>query len=657
MNRRLVALATAALFGFSPGSAWSADEPFVCAGESVVDAYISAADPLVVARIVFVAFPDEPPARQALPSWASTLRAELADFINVMSHGQQNFDISILTRSDDPTKAWIANSPACAYSSDFGELNTQIMETIAAQVPGTPWQNVEQVFMIHYTCGWQTQPGLGCGVGGYSTLGLKRTIPGFTAPGSGGTSQHMLSGTCTTYSPINDYPQYEWAVWGAAHEYGHRIPGVFHPPHSRTDQPPVVDYGHYDVMNGNSSWPKYRDGLVPYHALNLAGAGWLPVQTITTTTLGLAVKDVCDPTAVGYRVNTSNPSQYFFLVNHQASSYDVKYGASGLLITHVLEPFLAWDVEAAGGKFTSGNPDRACGLDLLEEPGSYIGTGGDFFNEPNNKRNFGPETNPNTFLYSPATYNSCQTVRASISFENIQRDPGTGHMLVDVYLQPIQFVTFPNGGEFHAAKNNLVVTWRYRDPAVSGILTVDIGLSSDGGLTWPGNFANEPNTGSFSVSGYSLWVAGDQYRVRVVSYDPIANALDTSDGNFTVWGIIESSVTPTVTISCQGITLNVPWQTTVATDAALDKLGVFTPLQTNPSKPTLCGQNPAYTVTGGAGGTSHQLVWNGPCQTGLWAFHVRSTKGTGETWSNCMYIDVTSCPSCPPPCHPPCELE
>jgi hypothetical protein len=292
-------MALGALLGLSPGSARSVDEPFVCAGDSLAEAYISTTDPLVVARIVFVAFPDEPPERQNLPSWASTLRAELADFIRVMSHNQQNFDISILTRPDDPTKAWIANSPACTYSSDFGELNTQIMETIAAQVPGTPWQNVEQVFMIHYTCAWQTQLGLGCGVGGVSFLALKpdRPIPGFTAPGRGGTSQHMLSGSCTAYGAINDYPQYEWTVWaaltstdtGSPASITHRTPESTRLRRSTTD---------YDAMNGSGSWPKYKDGLVPYHALNLVRAGWLPVQTIASTTLNVAVKDVCDATAV-----------------------------------------------------------------------------------------------------------------------------------------------------------------------------------------------------------------------------------------------------------------------------------------------------------------------------------------------------------------------
>ena len=167
-------------------------------------------------------------------------------------------------------------------------------------------------------------------------------------------------------------------MWGAAHEYGHRVPGVDHPPHSRNDQPPVVDYGHYDVMNGNSSWPKYQQGLMPLHSLQLDRAQWKATQEIATTTLDLRIGDICDPASVLYKVATPNPLQKFLLVNYQASGFDLKYGNSGLLIWHIVEQ-LAWDLEVATGKFTGGQPDPEAGQDLLEEPGSYVGSATDFF--------------------------------------------------------------------------------------------------------------------------------------------------------------------------------------------------------------------------------------------------------------------------------------
>jgi hypothetical protein len=222
-------------------------------------------------------------------------------------------------------------------------------------------------------------------------------------------------------------------------------------------------------------------------------------------------------------------------------------------------------------------------------------------------------------------------------------------MLVDVYLQPIQFVTFPNGGEFHASGNNLVVTWRHRPPSVSGISTVDVGLSVDGGVSWFANYPGQTNTGSFTIS--SLSGTTSQARVRVVSYDPLGNATDTSDANFTVWDILESTVTPVVTTFCQNtsafIGVNVSWQTSVATDALVDKLEVYS-LATG----ALLG-----TKIGGTGGTSHQLNLKVACGTGWYVFRVKSKKGTGETVSNDRLFQITSCPSCPS-CEPPgCELE
>ena len=140
----------------------------------------------VVARIVFVGFPYEGAARQDLPNWANTLRAELETFFNEMSFGQHVLDIEIATRSDEPTKAWIADLPACSYSH-YSSLNQEIMQKVHDDDPlGTPWAGVEQVFMIHYTCVWG--PTLGCGTPGIAGLGVSG-IPNFTG---GGTSQHMF---------------------------------------------------------------------------------------------------------------------------------------------------------------------------------------------------------------------------------------------------------------------------------------------------------------------------------------------------------------------------------------------------------------------------------------------------------------------------------
>ena len=224
-----------------------------------------------------------------------------------------------------------------------------------------------------------------------------------------------------------------------------------------------------------------------------------------------------------------------------------------------------------------------------------------------------------------------------MSIENITKDPGSSDMIADVYLEPIQFVTTPNGGEYHASGNDLVVTWRYRPVGVSGIATVDVGLSYDGGQSYPVEYTGQTNTGSFAFSGLSGM--GDEFRVRVVSYDPIASAFDVSDADFTVWDILETSVSEAVTVMCENdreiVRINASWLTSVATDG-LDELRVYRPsAQSCPS-----GQ-PSFTKTASPNGTSHQVIADSGCVTGLRSYVVTSTLGTGQTISNCYSFNVT----------------
>jgi hypothetical protein len=38
---------------------------------------------------------------------------------------------------------------------------------------------------------------------------------------------------------------------------------------------------------------------------------------------------------------------------------------------------------------------------------------------------------------------------------------------------------------------------------------------------------------------------------------------------------------------------------------------------------------------GGSGGTGHQLVWQGTCQTGTFRYRLKSKKGSSEAVSTC----------------------
>jgi hypothetical protein len=97
---------------------------------------------------------------------------------------------------------------------------------------------------------------------------------------------------------------------------------------------------------------------------------------------------------------------------------------------------------------------------------------------------------------------------------------------------PLVAVTQPNGGETWYILHWYDITWTAED--FVGVTSVDVLLSTDGGVTYPQTIATgEANDGLYE------WMADgpptDQARVKVIAYDAADNySYDASDADFTV---------------------------------------------------------------------------------------------------------------------------
>ena len=145
--------------------------------------------PLVEARIVFIAFPEDG-ANQPLPTWAEELESELPPFIETMSGGIQEMNLTITRRpSPDDSIAWLADNPLSHYNTGgppgMGHLTAEVMTEIHDTYPGSPdyWQGVDQVFVVYYRCIGLSGFGSTCTNSGISSLGIPAsvTVPSFAA--------------------------------------------------------------------------------------------------------------------------------------------------------------------------------------------------------------------------------------------------------------------------------------------------------------------------------------------------------------------------------------------------------------------------------------------------------------------------------------------
>jgi len=243
-------------------------------------------------------------------------------------------------------------------------------------------------------------------------------------------------------------------------------------------------------------------------------------------------------------------------------------------------------------------------------------------------------------------------VETTHPYAGVEEDISYGLLLIST-----QYVVAPVGGQFHASGKDLAVEWLWREA-----LSVDIAFSSNGGQTFPYNFPGLPNgrcnpanpssNGCYTIA--SVAGASSQCVVRVTSHYPDGGSGAQLSAGFTLWGIVATSVQPTVTTSCDNkISITVPWTTTAPTDGP-DQLDLYRP------SAVPCTGVPSHVRTAATplpGGTSHLLNYQGPCEIGTWYCVVKSTKAGSETKSTCYAITVNGCASCSQ-CPPPgCELE
>ena len=173
--------------------------------------------PLVEARIVFIAFPDDGDI-QSLPSWAEEMESEIPSFIETMSGGLQQMNLTIARRpAPNEGLTWVAADSLSHYNSGgppgMGHLTAEIMTDIHDSLSGPSdyWESVDQVFVIYHRCIGFGGFGGSCTNSGVSSLQIPATItvPGFDGDG---TTQQMEA-----------VPTGEAQKYIAAHEYGHRL--------------------------------------------------------------------------------------------------------------------------------------------------------------------------------------------------------------------------------------------------------------------------------------------------------------------------------------------------------------------------------------------------------------------------------------------------
>lgn len=485
-------------------------------------ATLSVDDTLVVARLVFVSFPDSPD--HHLPVWADSLARELEDFFATMSNGRRRIAARVVKRGDDSTRMWPASQPASHYAGVGGAgwwaVNAEVLAGIAAEQPGV-WDGVEHVWAFHDQCAFACTDASSpdqcedtCPWGGIAGLGVSSSqVPGLTA---GGTTQRFLT-------RLPAVRQHRVQAWFAAHEYGHRLANTQHSPGSDASGDAYVNYGRYDLMrSGQFGSPAREEGLTPYHPLHLAHWGWKPAWIIARDTVGVRLPDLLSPRGGIAIVAPPGASQSFVLVHHGGhTSYDAKYAGSGVLVWHVRPGDTggadrAWDLESAAGRGLAGASDPIDGRDPLEADVLGLGSAADFFT--GGALVLSGATNPASRLYDDAGISNREVRRSGVSIENLRTDPTSGDRLVDVYVTPSQALLAPLGGETVAVGDTVAVRWGVR--ASAEVASVDVLLSRDGGATWSPLASGRPNDGAFA------WVAdapGQALRVRVASRDPDGN--------------------------------------------------------------------------------------------------------------------------------------
>ncbi len=239
-----------------------------------------------------------------------------------------------------------------------------------------------------------------------------------------------------------------------------------------------------------------------------------------------------------------------------------------------------------------------------------------------------------TSVFGGITIEAVSSVARTLNFVVTGRDnvagmgqTGTDAMVVTVSGAAGPFlVSSPNTNVSWGAASNQTVTWDVAGTDANGVnaATVDIFLSTDGGLTYPMQLAsNVPNDGSETVTMPST--ASTMDRIMVKGYDHVF--YDISNTNFSVtaptstFSIAFSGAGEQNKAACQGADVNYAFN--------YDTVGGFSAATTFAVSGQPAGVNVTVTPTLSANGTVAVMIMNTNGATpGLYSMTLTATSGS-----------------------------
>jgi hypothetical protein len=404
------------------------------------------------ALMVCVTFPNM--VEHFIPTWLPPIagegvEGELEEYVREVSGGAQVLDIT-LERRPPPFQdlAYMADFNDSHYRDlpglfgGHGILNAEILyDVLANHSLGGPnyLEQFDVIFMVYNGDPYSEN------IGGIATLELPF---GFPFSGKGYSVRLLNPGyeEGETNLPVNR----AHSRWVQVHEYGHLL-GLGHSPHSDPEDDCRKKLGRYDPMQHSvplvSEWDLY-----PYHVMNLLQIEWIEPGRVTTPENPAGQFYSLGDVRRGGEIlkipiaNFPQMKEYFLVLNHQGSDFDVKYPGTGLAVWHIRELMNAsWDLEVASGMFDPSCviqpcPPNSCPADPIAGTDNLDRTGAagacDFWSFGT----FGPDTNPNSNAYQPLP---CATQKANsgIALTGIL-DVGSEMEFNLVLSQPTPAVTF-----------------------------------------------------------------------------------------------------------------------------------------------------------------------------------------------------------------------
>ena len=378
-----------------------------------------------------------------MPQWADSLAGDLESWVDSQANGFHNTTIRVIKRvGADSTKYWL--SPYDVDEETILDVHSALRDSFPAGaldgVRGIIWISTAR----HES---DSDPFSACGC---------LCMPSLCSDGADSARIHILNGYLQgdQWHSIN-----RWLVqMYVFHEYAHWC-GADHLLGAENGDATGCTWGKYyacyDIMHPASpgGCPSALDathrGMVPLSPYNLKLMRWLDVDTLATDQTNYTLEDVRRSGAAA-QINTTDPEQFFLLVNHQDTDADAILNGRGLLIWHIKRAYYGTcdglpgnryliDLEHASGKWQRDSgaycrkrplvADAAAGVDTLDctsamRPTAFyagVSTGG--WTPPTR---FDGNSNPSSRMYPTGSWQpdlsrlSTQSTTSGISISQIR---------------------------------------------------------------------------------------------------------------------------------------------------------------------------------------------------------------------------------------------